>query len=109
MIFSVSSTGMLNLRRDRAALLLSFVVPIAFFSIFAGIFSGNSKREATPKIALAVVDEDRSDISARFVHALQSEASLDVHLAPAAQNGKSVARYDPASAESAVRHEQPCD
>jgi linearmycin/streptolysin S transport system permease protein len=48
MITSVARTSWLNLRRDRAAMILSFVVPLVFFSIFAGIFGG--QRDSTSKV-----------------------------------------------------------
>lgn len=38
MIFHVARTALIALKRDRGALVLSFVLPIAFFSIFAVIF-----------------------------------------------------------------------
>ncbi len=63
MIFSIVRTGFMNLRRDRGALTLSFIVPIAFFSIFAGIFG--SRKVGTDPIRVAVVDEDRSAVSRR--------------------------------------------
>ena len=44
MIWSVVRTGWMNLRRDRAAWMLSFVVPIVFFSIFASIFGAQRRR-----------------------------------------------------------------
>ena len=36
MIGNIIRTGFMTLRRDRGAVMLSFIVPIAFFSIFAG-------------------------------------------------------------------------
>ena len=56
MIASVVRAGWLNLRRDRAALMLSFIVPIVFFSIFAGIFGAQKSR--TPKTTVVVVTEE---------------------------------------------------
>src|SRR5262245_26147814 len=64
-----------NFRRDRVALSLTFVLPIVFFSIFAGIF-GNQRGPATRRIRVAVVDEDRSAYSKALVTALQSEGAL---------------------------------
>ena len=37
MILAVVRTHFARLKRDRAALVLSFVVPVVFFSVFAGI------------------------------------------------------------------------
>lgn len=39
MIFAIFRAALLGLLRDRGALVMSFVVPIAFFVIFAEIFA----------------------------------------------------------------------
>ncbi|HKO55286.1 MAG TPA: ABC transporter permease [Thermoanaerobaculia bacterium] len=78
MILSVMRAGWLNLRRDRAALMLSFVVPIVFFSIFAGLFA---RRNTTPKVSVVIADEDRSDNSRRLIEALRAEPALKVRTA----------------------------
>src|SRR5205085_3887472 len=90
MILSIIRTGFMNLRRDRGALTLSFIVPIAFFSIFAGIFG--SRNGGTSPIPGLVVDQDRTEVSKRFVEAWKEEGGLRV------QTGQ-----DAASAERAVR------
>jgi ABC-2 type transport system permease protein len=97
MITSVVRAGWLNLRHDRAALMLSFVVPIVFFSIFAGIFGAQKSR--TPKTTVVVVDLDHSDTSRRLVEALRGESALDVVLTPK----KSTTAFDAKSAEDYVR------
>ena len=90
------------LRRDRAALVLSFVLPIAFFSIFAVIFGG--QKQGTPKISVIVADEDHSTASARLLKGLQAESSLNVLLAPPSKkNQPAPALYTAATAEAAVR------
>lgn len=76
MILQVMRTGWMNLKRDRAALILSFVVPIVFFSIFAGIFASRASR--TPKVTLAIADEDGSERSRRLIAALKTEQALRV-------------------------------
>ena len=40
MILPIVRTAITALRRDRAALALSFILPISFFSIFAVVFGG---------------------------------------------------------------------
>jgi ABC-2 type transport system permease protein len=106
MILAVAKNRFFNLRRDRAAFVLAFVLPVAFFSIFAGIFSG-SGRSATGRIPVAVVDEDGSENSRRLVAALRAEAGLDARTAPAAEKGNkssvSASPYTAGSAEQAVR------
>jgi ABC-2 type transport system permease protein len=66
-----------NLSRDRVAQALTFLLPIIFFSIFATVFGGAGNPQ-TNRIRVAVVDEDRSELSGRMVKALQNEASLRV-------------------------------
>ncbi|MCI0365777.1 MAG: ABC transporter permease [Phycisphaerales bacterium] len=73
MIGTVLRIGWLNLKRDRVALVLTFVLPIVFFSIFAVIFGGLSGGDSMPKVELVVVDEDQTDASRRFVRAIQNE------------------------------------
>jgi ABC-2 type transport system permease protein len=67
----------LALVRDRWALVLSFVVPIAFFSILALVFGGIGDRRL-PTVRLAVLDEDRTEASALLVSALERESALVV-------------------------------
>jgi ABC-2 type transport system permease protein len=67
----------LALVRDRWALVLSFVVPIAFFSILALVFGGIGERRL-PTVRLAVMDEDRTEASALLIGALEREAALVV-------------------------------
>jgi ABC-2 type transport system permease protein len=97
MIVSVVRAGWLNLRRDRAALMLSFIVPIVFFSIFAGIFG--AQKSKTPKTTVVIADLDRSDSSRRLIDALKRESALDVVLTPK----KSTTPFDAQSAEAYVR------
>src|SRR5262249_15389433 len=67
----------IHLRRDRVVWLLTFIVPVAFFSIFALIFSSQG-RNSTPTVRVAVVDEDRSDFSKKLVSTLEKDKSLRV-------------------------------
>jgi len=101
MILSIVRTAFMSLRRDRGALILSFVVPIAFFSIFAGIFG--SRGGGLNPVSVAVVDEDRSEVSQRLVKALEDESGLRAARAPEAPKGAAPVPYDSRSAEAAVR------
>jgi ABC-2 type transport system permease protein len=67
--------GWTNLRRDRVAQALTFLLPIVFFSIFATVFGGQGDA-GTARIRIAVVDDDHSELSARLVEGLRSEKSL---------------------------------
>lgn len=67
--------GWINLKRDRVAQALTFILPIVFFSIFASVFSGQGDAQ-TARIRVAIVDEDHSELSRRLVDALGREARL---------------------------------
>jgi ABC-2 type transport system permease protein len=67
--------GSTNLRRDRVAQMLTFLLPIVFFSIFANVFGGQGDA-STARIRIAVVDEDHSEVSARLIEGLRNEKSL---------------------------------
>jgi ABC-2 type transport system permease protein len=101
LIFAIVRTAITALRRDRASLALSFLLPIAFFSIFAVIFGG--QHNSTPRIAVIVVDEDQSSGSHQLFRALEREGSLDVRVRPAAKKGIQQPDYTSATAEPAVK------
>ena len=68
-----------NLKRDRVAQALTFLLPILFFSIFASVF-GNQGGNSTSRVRIAVVDEDGSELSRRIVEGLKGETALRVRL-----------------------------
>ncbi len=104
MILTVAKNRLLNLRRDRAAFVLAFVLPVAFFSIFALVFPSGSRSGATRKIRVAVVDEDGSVNSKRFAEGLKAEQALTVLPKPSSETGEGrKVAYTAATAESAVR------
>lgn len=75
MIAAVIRISWLALIRDRYALVLAFVVPIAFFSILALVFSGVGG-DRLPAVRVVVVDDDRTTSSALLLKALASETAL---------------------------------
>jgi ABC-2 type transport system permease protein len=93
-------TAWTALRRDRGALALSFILPVAFFTIFAVIFGGRTN--STPKVSVIVVDEDHSGASQKLIEGL-SEESLSVITRPAPKRGVEQDDYTAATAEDAVR------
>jgi ABC-2 type transport system permease protein len=101
LIVPIIRTAVVSLRRDRAALALSFVLPIAFFSIFAVIFGG--QRNTVPKITVVVVDEDQSSASRKLLKGLECEGSLVVRTRPASTKGVQRPEYTAATAEAAVK------
>jgi len=75
MILTLVRVSWTNLRRDRVAQSLTFLLPIIFFSIFATVF-GNQGQNSTAKIQIALIDEDGSELSRRIVEGLRAEKSL---------------------------------
>jgi ABC-2 type transport system permease protein len=101
LIFPIVRTALIALRRDRGALALSFILPIAFFTIFAVIFGG--RRDHTPKVRVLVVDEDHSAASQKLIQGLEREGSLTVKKAPAPKQGVAQPDYTAVTAEAAVK------
>lgn len=62
--------------RDRAALAMSVVLPVAVFLVFAAIFAGASGEQL--RISVAVADEQRSEGSGRLLWALTRDSALEV-------------------------------
>jgi ABC-2 type transport system permease protein len=82
MLLTLIRVHLTNLRRDRAALVLTFLVPMSFFTVFALVF-GQRGNMATARVRVAVVDEAGTATSARLVKALESEKGLRVITAAA--------------------------
>jgi ABC-2 type transport system permease protein len=103
LITPIVRTAIVSLRRDRAALALSFILPIAFFSIFAVIFGG--QHDSTSRISVILVDEDQSRASLDLVRGMQREGSLAIRTRPSAKNKTAVPlpEYTAATAEAAVQ------
>jgi ABC-2 type transport system permease protein len=103
MIAVIVRTGFKALRRDRGAFLLAFILPIAFFSIFAVVMGGMGS-SSTARVSVLVVDEDGSAVSERLVRGLRREPSLAAATRPATKKGQPVPPdYTAASAEAAVK------
>lgn len=99
MIGTLLRIGWLNLRRDRVAQALTFVLPIIFFSIFATMFGDQG--DPTRRVRVAVVDMDRSDYSRRLVAALAEEGGLLVRTTTG--EGEQAEPLTPEAAERLVR------
>jgi ABC-2 type transport system permease protein len=103
MIGAILQTSFRSLRRDRGAFVMSFILPIGFFTIFGFVF-GSMRGSSTPRVTVLVVDEDRSAASRSLVWALEREPSLDaVTHARATKENPAPADYTAATAEAAVR------
>ena len=90
--------GWMNLKRDRVAQALTFLLPILFFSIFASVFGGRGG-DSTPRVSVALADEDRSEFSGRVIAALQKEKALRLRV-----DGDNGSVLDRAAAEGLVRN-----
>jgi ABC-2 type transport system permease protein len=100
MIWTVVQTSWRRLKNNRSELLLTFVVPIIFFSIFAVIFgSRGSSGSGTPKIKVAIADASETSVSKRATELLRDQQSLRVADRRAAQFrfGNDASSDDPAA------------
>lgn len=71
---AVVRTLVLALWRDRGALVMSFVLPVIVFLVFAAILSGATGDEL--RLRIVVANENRDPLSARLVAALTGDRSL---------------------------------
>jgi ABC-2 type transport system permease protein len=102
-IGTILQTSFRSLRRDRGAFVMSFILPIGFFTIFGFVF-GSMRGSSTPRVSVLVVDEDHSDASKSLVRGLLREPSLDAMTHPrATKENPAPADYTAATAEAAVR------
>jgi ABC-2 type transport system permease protein len=100
LIFAIVHTAITGLRRDRASLALSFVLPVAFFSIFAMVFG--SAHDTIPQVHLIVVDQDHSPASRNLLRGLKQEGSLVISTRPDSKENNAP-DYTAATAETAVK------
>jgi ABC-2 type transport system permease protein len=82
MIWTVVRVGLLRMWHGRTEILLTFVVPIAFFTIFAFIFDEQIGLGKSPRVNLALVDEDGTELSREVVSGLAEWETLRIY-APA--------------------------
>lgn len=71
MITTVFQVCMLRLWHNKAEWVLTFVVPVIFFSIFAMIFAGRGTSGGTARLKIAIVDDVRSAESMQAVEQLK--------------------------------------
>lgn len=77
MIATIFNLSWLNLRRDRVALVLTFVLPLIFFSIFASVF-GAMDQEGGRRIVTVLVVEDDHPASSELAGLLRGEEILEI-------------------------------
>lgn len=76
MIRTVIQLNARRLLHNRVELLLTFVVPVAFFSIFAVIFGNGLGSGSATKVKVVAVDEVGSPFSTEIIHSLKQNAGL---------------------------------
>ncbi len=99
-VLTLMRIAWINLKRDRVAQALTFLLPIIFFSIFATVF-GNQGDAQTTRIRVAVVDEDQSELSRRMIEGMRKETGLRVRTSATDDAGGAV--LDRPAAERLVR------
>jgi ABC-type Na+ efflux pump permease subunit len=77
-LFAMVRKDMQMFFSDRRAVIMSFVVPIAIASFFGSIFTGPDKNAEPARIAMAIVDHDRSAISKAIVSSVETDRNLKV-------------------------------
>nr|MCU0254767.1 ABC transporter permease [Acidobacteriota bacterium] len=75
MTLAVLRSMLLSLLRDKGSLALTFLLPVAFFLVFASIFGGHSGD--APTVAVAIADEGGTEATGRLARALAREPALD--------------------------------
>jgi ABC-2 type transport system permease protein len=104
MIPAILLTCFRSLRRDRGAFLMSFILPIGFFTIFGFVF-GSMKTSSTPRVTVLLVDQDHSAASRALLRGLEREPSLNALARPqATKENPDPAVWTEASATAAVRN-----
>ncbi len=104
MIRTVVHISALRLWHNKPELVLTFVVPILFFSIFAWIFGSRGGSGSTPQLKIAVCDEVRSAATNDTIRKLVATNSIRLHgggtsLAPT----EAYPNFERVSAESLVK------
>jgi ABC-2 type transport system permease protein len=105
MTFTVIRVQLLKLWNSKPQLLLTFFVPVLFFSIFALIFGKGLKGSAPGSLKIAIVDEDQTDLSRAVIADLAQDEALVVRTIGGAKIG-SEASSDDQEAEQTVPLEQ---
>ncbi len=76
MISTVLQISVRRLLHNRVELMLTFLVPVAFFSIFALIFGGGVGGSGLPKVKVVAADEVDSLTSQKVMKSLRDSGSL---------------------------------
>jgi ABC-2 type transport system permease protein len=80
-ILAIVISDLRMLVRDRSACFFTLIFPVLFACFFGAVFSGGSDDGEAPKLAITIVDSDRTEASALFVSALNADAELRATMA----------------------------
>jgi ABC-2 type transport system permease protein len=86
MIWTVVRVGLLRMWHGRTEILLTFVVPIVFFTVFAFIFDEQIGLGKSPLVNLALVDQDGTQLSRELLTSLAENETLRI-FSPAGRGG----------------------
>lgn len=89
MIRTIIRIGLQRLWHNKPELLLLFVVPIAFFSIFALIFGSRDGNGSTPKIRLAICQPNVSELTDAVIEELVAMDAFRLYQFPNKSNKSS--------------------
>jgi ABC-2 type transport system permease protein len=79
MIRTIIQISVLRLWHNKPELVLTFLVPILFFSIFAWIFGSRGSSGSTPQLKIAFCDEVGSPANQHTIRLLDSTHSVRLH------------------------------
>ncbi len=79
MIRTIIKISVLRLWHNKPELVLTFLVPILFFSIFAWIFGSRGSSGNTPQLKIAFCDESGSSANQKTIRMLESTRSIRLH------------------------------
>ncbi len=103
MIAQLFRIQFLRLWHSKSDLVLTFVVPLAFFSVFAMIFGSPRGGGSTPKINVAVCDSVRGQSSSLAIERIRETASLRFHQSDSKQDSPSIELFSQAKVTDLVR------
>ncbi len=87
MIWTVVRVGLLRMWHGKVELLLTFAVPIAFFTVFAFIFDEQIGLGKSPRVNVALVDEDGTELSEELLSVLAERKTLNIYAPTDADEG----------------------
>lgn len=89
-MWEIAKKDLLQFRKDKKSLFLSFILPIILISLFAAIYGGvDGKAESKPQ-KLLVVDLDKTPLSAEIIADLQQEPALEIEMVDFEEGKQSV-------------------